>query len=490
MSAAKPIIGIIDTGIDFDHPEFARDGGHRILALWDQLDTTQNDYRFSDGAVLGSVYRGTEINRERCASRDFEGHGTMVASMAVGSTCGAAPDADLVVVKIDYFKFDEMTLALGIDFVRREAAFLNRPYIILLCYLPKGGAKDGETDLLARIIRSELEANLSGGLLKAVVAAAGNENYDSGNPCREENNRMHTHRVGNGSFRFEVETTEDVAGDDVAVIELWYPVQYEYQVRLTSPAGRIYGPVFPDSASLRALGRDGIILISNNRRGLDKWGAVRVVLRDPDSSAALAAGEWKVEMLGAAGVWHGYVTYVYPPEITKAIHFEDHTNEFKIRSAGNVRDVITVGSLDNGVVQWENLEGRTVNLENCHYEDDISHFSSRGPSKAGVGKPELYANGAWVRAALSQDVTEQNVSASYSRTIKFQPAYVMQEGTSFAAPQVAGAIARMIALDADGSLTHARIKYLLEHTAKRRGKADDSYQMLDLKKALQSSRSY
>lgn len=497
MPKSRVIIGLIDTGIDFTHPEFTRGSGHKIIALWDQLDTTRNNYHFEDGTAMGSVYYGSEINSSDCASRDYDGHGTMVASVAAGNTCGAAPDAELVVVKVDYFNFDEMVLAYGVDFIKRTAEERKLPYVISLSYLPKGGAKDGETGVLTRIVRGELDANLGGGLLKGVVAAAGNENYEADNACRDENNRMHVHRSGTGSFGVDITTTPDIPYDDACVIELWYPVEDRYEVELTSPAGKKFGPIAPDSLPFRDFGHDGYVMINNNRRGMEKWGAIRIILRDPDSlmtavtgTEKLSAGEWRVRMIGDSGVWHAYVTYVYPSSLTKAISKNDQTNEFKIRSAGNVPDVVTVGSINNGIVEWRDLFGSTTNYTNCYDPLEISHFSSRGPSKAGVDKPDIYADGAWVRVAASKDVTIQLNDPRRAKTLFGDEYYVMDEGTSFAAPQVAGAIACMVSHDSDNSLTHARIKYILAQSAKRRGRGVSSYLCLDIKKALELSARY
>ena len=108
------VVGIIDTGIRYTQDVF-RDGNgdSRILAIWDQ---TLNE----GGSVPEGFYYGTQFSREQInealqaenprevvASWDTDGHGTAMASVAAGSSLGggraftgAAPDADIVVVKL------------------------------------------------------------------------------------------------------------------------------------------------------------------------------------------------------------------------------------------------------------------------------------------------------------------------------------------------------------------------------------------------------
>ncbi len=377
----------------------------------------------------------------------------MVAASAAGNTCGAAPDADLVVVKVDYFNFDEMMLAYGIDFIKKSCRRTPTAIHHLLSYLPKGGAKDGETGILAQILKGELDANLGGGLLKGIVAVAGNENYEGNNPCRDENNRMHVHKAGTASFDSRSKRPKTNLLTMPVSSNCGIRSRTHTAVKLISPSGTEFGPVSPDARPLRQVSDDGFVMISNNRNGMEKWGAVRIILRDNDSlhgckesaPANYADGTWKVEMSGDSGVWHGYVTYLNPPELTKAISRKDHTNQFKIRSGGNVRDVVTVGSINNGVVSWRDLFGSTTDYTSCYDPDEISHFSSRGPTKAGVNKPDIYTEGAWIKVAVSKDVTIEVNDPRRRKTLHADEYFIMEEGTSFAAPRVAGAIALMVA---------------------------------------------
>ena len=100
-------------GIDYTHEAF-RDsqGNSRILAIWDQ---TIQDGDAPEGFHYGTVYTREDINRALQAddpysvvpSRDENGHGSAMAGVAAGSGLGngltyvgAAPDADIVVVKL------------------------------------------------------------------------------------------------------------------------------------------------------------------------------------------------------------------------------------------------------------------------------------------------------------------------------------------------------------------------------------------------------
>lgn len=106
------LVGIIDLGIDYTHPDFRNTNGTtRILYLWDQSaeGTPPTGFR------SGHLYTEEDINTAFASGnplsvvpeQDTVGHGTAVAGVAAGNgrasggtNSGAAPRAQLVVVKL------------------------------------------------------------------------------------------------------------------------------------------------------------------------------------------------------------------------------------------------------------------------------------------------------------------------------------------------------------------------------------------------------
>jgi len=103
------IMGIIDTGIDFNHPDFKDASGNtRIQFIWDQNQisgsTIPMPYNY------GIEWTAAQINASVCTHDDNAnfGHGTHVSGTAAGNGSatghfeGGAPKADLIVVALNF----------------------------------------------------------------------------------------------------------------------------------------------------------------------------------------------------------------------------------------------------------------------------------------------------------------------------------------------------------------------------------------------------
>ena len=152
LRGAGTIVGIIDSGIDYAHPDFClEDGTTRILELWDQERNV--------------IYTSDDINRalaaptiqERYAivsSRDLSGHGTHVAGIAAGNGrgsngeyVGVAPESQLIVVKLGTPReggFPRTTqLMTGIDYIIRRSLISPAPIAVNISFGNNYGSHTG-----------------------------------------------------------------------------------------------------------------------------------------------------------------------------------------------------------------------------------------------------------------------------------------------------------------------------------------------------------
>jgi hypothetical protein len=113
---------------------------------------------------------------------------------------------------------------------------------------------------------------------------------------------------------------------------------------------------------------------------------------------------------------------------------------------GTARRVITVGSY-------------VTRFANDAPLGELSRFSSRGPTRYGLRKPELAAPGEAIASALS----------SASSDPPFAPGYTLMPGTSMATPHVTGAAA--LILEINPQFTCEQVKQILIHAARRDGAA-------------------
>ncbi|MDF2612210.1 MAG: hypothetical protein K0R92_3684, partial [Lachnospiraceae bacterium] len=146
------IVAIIDSGIDYSHPDFRNeDGTTRILDLWDQTIPGNPP----EGYYVGTLYPKEQINEalqismpERLSvvpSTDLSGHGTHVAGIAAGNgrasngrNRGVASQSDLIIVKLGASvgeSFPRTTqLMEAIDFCIRRAIAYNQPLAINISF--------------------------------------------------------------------------------------------------------------------------------------------------------------------------------------------------------------------------------------------------------------------------------------------------------------------------------------------------------------------
>ena len=195
------MVAIIDSGIDYRHPDFRNDDGStRILRLWDQTIMGSPP----KGFYMGSEFTSEDINealnlgiegRNIVPSVDLSGHGTHVASIAAGNgrasngvNRGVAPSATLVVVKLGNVMeggFPRTTqLMTAMDYVVRLALELNMPYVINLSFGNNYGDHQGVS--LLETYMDDI-SNMGRGIIVVGTGNEGNKRrHKSGNLLGQE----------------------------------------------------------------------------------------------------------------------------------------------------------------------------------------------------------------------------------------------------------------------------------------------------------------
>ena len=182
LSGQGTLVGIVDSGIDFTHPDFINpDGSTRIAYLWDQ--TTDAVYSSSDiNAILSS---GSSMIQNMIYSLDPSGHGTHVAGIAAGNGSasqgvyrGVAYEATLLVVKLaprSPLGFPQTTQIMeGVDFCIKKSIELRMPISINLSLGNTYGSHSG-TSLLESFLN-----DVSGVYKTSIIVGSGNEGSSDG----------------------------------------------------------------------------------------------------------------------------------------------------------------------------------------------------------------------------------------------------------------------------------------------------------------------
>lgn len=247
------VICIIDTGIDYRNPVFLDENGNsRILAIWDQTIQTGTP---PAGFLYGSEYTRDAINialrsnnpYEAVPSRDTNGHGTAMAAVAAGNSTnseapyrGAAPEADLVIVKLKECKqylrefyllpegvpaYQENDIMLGVKYADSFAELFDRPVVICLGLGTNQGDHTGSSALSSYLNYVALKRS------RGVVVCGGNEG-----------NSAHHYKGMLAGRSGALESTEDVEvrvgeGAKGFFLEFWGNLPDAFSLEVRSPGG-------------------------------------------------------------------------------------------------------------------------------------------------------------------------------------------------------------------------------------------------------------
>lgn len=136
LTGEGTIIAILDTGLNIKLKEFLNDDKTtRVLYYWDQTLDNNPPVEFSNG----TEYTRDDLNKiiandEEFVSNDFNGHGTIVASIAAGNgrtnsnVKGVATKAELIIVKLDSKRALSTQLMRGLKYCVDKAKKITKAF--------------------------------------------------------------------------------------------------------------------------------------------------------------------------------------------------------------------------------------------------------------------------------------------------------------------------------------------------------------------------
>lgn len=427
---AGVIVGFVDTGINYTDSLFRNvDGSTRIIGIWDQTNNSDNSNNIENetakpfsafSALYGTQYTAEEINlalnSDNPASivptRDENGHGTFLASIAAGNRderagfSGAAPQASIAMVKLkpakqylrDFYlirdgadAYQENDIMMGVSYLY----FLARKYSMPLVVCIPLGTNMGSHMGMSRLGQYLNQVSLSNG--SAVITAAGNET-----------GARHHFRAVMDADTDEV-TAELRVGEREAgfSMELWAENMGAYTVGFISPTGEVAREI---SVPLRGENTVSFLLEQTQ---------ITVYTQIADVSAGSQfifmrfenpmSGIWRILIRNSLDIRETF--HIWLPVrgfITDETYFLRPDPDTTITDPGNARYPITVTAYD-------------------HTKNSIYIHASRGYSLSGRIKPDLAAPGVNILGA----------SVSGRRLTRMS-------GTSVSAAHLAGAAAILL----------------------------------------------
>lgn len=434
ISGEGTIIAILDSGIDYTHPDFINeDGTSRILYLWDQTIPGNPP----EGFTSGTEYTNEQINEalknpnpyQIVSEIDSVGHGTAVAGIAAGNgrasngeNKGVAPKASLIVVKLGEKGYPSFALTTelmrALKYSIDKALYLKMPICVNISYGTNDGPHNGQS-LFETYINSMAERWKT-----SIVVASGNE----GGAAHHYSGKISSAETQEVKFFY--------AGKYPSFyVTLWKNFVDNFTVELILPNGQSTGEIINYDLTRTYRIGDTSILINYGQPRF--YNAFQEIFFQINSLSGTPLNGLFTISIKASKITDGNYNVYLPTteEVSTETAFTNPCDDVTLTIPSTAQNVITVGGYDS--------------LRNV-----MANFSGRGNTLNIIfSKPDL--------VAPAVNVLSTSVGGGYSSFT----------GTSIAAPFVTGATSLMmqwgIVQGNDPFLYGERVKAYLKSGARR-----------------------
>lgn len=407
------IVGIIDSGIDYANPVFRKeDGTTRILGIWDQTI----DGNPPEGYYWGTYYDQNQINEALTFSSSIEqqrivpthdtsGHGTAVASIAAGNfaedktnSLGMATRSDLLVVKLGNRSSNSFPrtseLMQAIDFAVKKAISLNRPLALNLSFGNSYGSHTGSS-----LLETYIDTAASAGIT-SIIIGTGNEGIAAG----------HASGILSSGNNVAVELSVSEFEPNLNV-QIWKAYYDQMRFRIISPNGESYDIPGNGPAAYRYRVQNTELLIYYGEP--NPYSLYQEIYLDfLPLGSYLNNGLWQIEISGSKIINGEYHLWLPVRTAINGSRFTMPTPFTTLTIPSTAAKAITVGAYDS-------------------YNFSYAQFSGRGYERSSAN----------LRNVLKPDIVAPGVDIT---TAVPGGGFILNSGTSMAAPFVTGAAAMLM----------------------------------------------
>lgn len=486
------MVAVLDTGIDFRNPDFRNaDGSSRIAYLLDASTPRGGLHPELPDSNSMAVYTKADIDALLTAEAaghkpmlpipqtDTSGHGTHVAGIAAGNGratgkgqpfgryVGVAPEATLCIVQGTRAddSFADMDILTGVRFCVDRAAALGMPVVANLSLGAGGGAHDGQT-ALELMLDELLNLRRAGAPARLMVAASGNAGSDDIHASGRLLDGMH-------EIPLKLDPVVNVSGKAHILLELYYEASAphttagtaELSIELRSPGGKVLRIGYGEANQGRFAGEgeaqidlsDTTPPLSNANASAPTLRGAYIYITSESETSPIKSGQWLVRLSGRTLRYDLWMSDASPDLTVGLTRHLDPDGYVEIPAAA--RNAISVGSFRDRL-DWVRPSGLKVTFD--RENNRVSPFSSGGPTRDGRFAPDLLAPGEFIISSLSTDAPPSSPRSVFS--VADGPDFLLAEdgahgvlrGTSQATPHVAGALALLLQLRPDLSVSQAR----------------------------------